>query len=260
MKRSITILLIMGCLITMCACSGGVAKNTVYSAEDLMDKQVGILSDTPTYHYLSGFENAGVNIRSFTNEDVMLGDISAGLLDCAVMDEVRANAAVESYSKLKVLEDPAIIQEFSVVTALESSSLLKVINDAIDTLTLDGTIKEITDGYILGTDYVYVSPEDIEYSGSLTLGVNAIGKPYANYGSMGNLVGMDIDIARALCDYMGVELVVRDAGGGDLREFVRSGKADLAMGCLVANDKDMELVDFSQTYYTSTQVIIVRKK
>jgi hypothetical protein len=52
------------------------------------------------------------------------------------MDEVRANAAVESYSKLKVLEDPAIIQEFSVVTALESSSLLKVINDAIDTLTL----------------------------------------------------------------------------------------------------------------------------
>ncbi len=90
--------------------------------------------------------------------------------------------------------------------------------------------------------------------------MNAIGKPYAYYGSMGNLVGMDIDIARALCDYMGVELVVRDAGGGDLREFVRSGKADLAMGCLVANDKDMELVDFSQTYYTSTQVIIVRKK
>ncbi len=80
MKRTITILLIMGCLITMCACSGGVAKNTVYSAEDLMDKQVGILSDTPTYHYLSGFENAGVNIRSFTDEDVMLGDISAGCL------------------------------------------------------------------------------------------------------------------------------------------------------------------------------------
>ncbi|MBQ6539640.1 MAG: transporter substrate-binding domain-containing protein [Oscillospiraceae bacterium] len=260
MKRIISVLLVIGCLLSLCACSGSVKRNTVYSADDLKDKQVGILSDTTTYHYLSDFENAGINVRSYSDEDIMLSDTAAGLIDCAVMDEARAAVSLENYSKLKALDPPAITEEYSIVTALESASMLEVLNSAVESLTLDGTIQSIIDSYTVGTEYVYTSPEDMEYSGSLTLGVNAIGKPYAYYGAMGNLTGMDIDIARALCDKMGVELNVRDAEGSDLVQFIRSGKADIAMGRLAATEANAELVYYSETYYTCSQVIIVRKK
>ena len=175
MKRIISVLLAAVCALSLCACSGRVAKNAVYSGEDLIGKQAGILSDTTTYQYLSGFEDEGVNVRSYSDADVMLSDITAGLADCAVMDQVTAENTVPKYSKLKTIDEPVISEDYSMITALESTALLDVMNKAIDAIRQDGTIKSITDSYLLGTDYIYQSPEDIEYSGHLILAVNPVG-------------------------------------------------------------------------------------
>lgn len=260
MKKIISLLLIPVAFLSLCGCSRGAPENAVFSPEDLTGKQTGVLTDTPTYCYVTEFEEMGINIKDYTDSRVILNDVESGSLDCAIMDEKLAEDELSIFSSAKILDTPVIEADLSIITALESASLLSVIDSTLGTLIEDGIIEDITDNYFGGREFIYTSPEDIQYSGTLSLAVNAIGKPFAYYNEDGELAGMDIDIARAVCDSMGVELTIVDANGDDLYDCVRSGRADLAMGCLSKNEETQDLVGFSQSYYTSTQVIVVRKK
>lgn len=260
MKKIISIILITVTLISLCGCSRGAPGNVVFSPDDLPGKKTGVLTDSTTDYFVAEFEKKGVSIRPYGDSRVILNDVESGSLDCAIMDIELAEDELSVFSRAKILDTPAVEADLSIITALESASLLSVIDSTLGELIDDGIVGKITNNYFGGREYIYSSPEDIEYSGTLTLAVNAIGKPFAYYDETGALTGMDIDIARAVCDKMGVELKVVDANGSDLYDYVRSGKADLAMGCLYKNKDTEELVGFSQSYYTSTQVIIVRKK
>ncbi|MBE6949091.1 MAG: transporter substrate-binding domain-containing protein [Ruminococcaceae bacterium] len=260
MKKIISMLLIAVALLSLCGCSRGAPENQVFSPSDLEGKQTGIVTDSTTGYFLSDLEKLGINVRTYTDARVAVNDVESGSLDCAIMDEETAKDQLSMFSSSEILDTPVIDAELSIVTALESASLLSVIDSTLGELIDDGIVNRIANNYLGGKEYVYKSPEDIEYSGTLKLAVNAIGQPFAFYNVQGELVGMDIDIARAVCDEMGVELTVVDAGGEDLYGYIRSGKADLAMGCLYKNDSTKDLVSFSQSYYTSTQVIVVRKK
>lgn len=260
MKKLISILLIAITLISLCGCSKDVPKNAVFSPEDLQNKKAGILTDTPTHCYFSKFQEMGINVISYTDSNVILNDVASGSLDCAIMDEKLAKDETSPFAKTKILDTPVLSEDFSIITALESVSLLSIIDSTLGTLIEEGIVKDITKNYFSDKEYIYTSPEDIQYSATLTLAVNAIGKPFAYYDENNQLVGMDIDIARAICDRMGVELSVVDADGSNLYDFIRSGRADFAMGCLAKTEETQDIVGFSQSYYTCTQVIIVRKK
>lgn len=260
MKKIISFLLTAAAFVSLCGCSGGAPENRVFSVDDLHGKQAGIVVDTPTYCCLADYEEMGINLRSYTDSGIIIKDVESGSLDCAIMDEYLARDELSVFSSAKILEPPILEADYSIITALESASLLSVIDSNVSALIEDGTVKAITDNYSGGKEYIYTSPTDVQYDGVLTLAVNAIGKPFAYYDEVGVLTGMDIDIARAVCDRMGVELKIVDAEEADLYGFIRSGKADLAMGCLTKNEETQELVGFSQPYYTCTQVIIVRKK
>lgn len=260
MKKIISILLTAVALMSMCSCSDGAPENRVFSAEDLSGKQVGVVADTPSYCYLADFEEMGISLRSYTDSGIIISDVESGSLDCAVMDKYLAKDELSIFSKAKILEPPLLEADYSIITALESASLLSVIDSTLSLLTDEGTIEAITDNYLGRKEYVYTSPDDIQYSGTLTLAVNAVGKPFAYYDESGALTGMDIDIAKAVCDRMEVELNVVETDGGNLFNYIRRGKADFAMGCLTKNEETQDLVGFSQPYYTCIQVIIVRKK
>lgn len=259
MRRIIAFLLMIICLVSLCACSKDKVANTVFSPEDLPGKMAGVLENTPAYCNRENFEDNGMSIRSYTDSQLILDALVSGTLDCAIMDDYAAESLITRFSKVEILEEPAVSENYSIITAPESAALLSVIDRAMDALILDGTITSIVDSYISGTDYTYTSPADIHYDNSITLAVNTIGVPFAYHNEYGEIVGMDIDIARAVCDYMGVGLTIRDAGGDNLYSFIRRGSADFAMGQLVKTDETQDLVGFSQSYYTCTQVIIVRK-
>lgn len=82
--------------------------------------------------------------------------------------------------------------------------------------------------------------------------------PYEYYQD-GEIVGVDIDIAREIADYMGKELVVKDIAFDSIINELNSGKADFAAAGMSITPERLLEVDFSIQYVTSNQVVMVRE-
>lgn len=82
--------------------------------------------------------------------------------------------------------------------------------------------------------------------------------PYVYYSDDDAIIGIDVDIARAIADYLGMELQVENMAFSSIVSSVKDGKADIGMAAIMATEDLSDDVDFSETYATSSQVIITR--
>lgn len=81
--------------------------------------------------------------------------------------------------------------------------------------------------------------------------------PYEYYDD-GEIVGVDIDIAREIAKEMGKELVVKDVAFDSIINEVKTGKADFGAAGISYTDERAKQVDFSINYSTSNQVVVVK--
>ena len=82
--------------------------------------------------------------------------------------------------------------------------------------------------------------------------------PYEYY-SNGEIVGVDIDIAKEIAKELGKELVIKDVAFDSIISEVKTGKSDFgAAGISYTEERERE-VDFTINYAESKQVIIINK-
>lgn len=81
--------------------------------------------------------------------------------------------------------------------------------------------------------------------------------PYEYYEN-DEIVGVDIEIAKEIANYMGKKLVVKDVYFDSIINELNSGKADMALAGMSITEERLEEVDFSYEYIKSRQVVIVR--
>ncbi len=94
--------------------------------------------------------------------------------------------------------------------------------------------------------------------GVLIMATNAEFPPY-EYHDNNTIVGIDAEVAAAIADKMGVELQIEDIAFDSIIPEVTSGKADMGMAGMTVTEERKQSVDFSDTYATSAQVIIVKE-
>ena len=93
----------------------------------------------------------------------------------------------------------------------------------------------------------------------LVMATNAEFPPYEYYDGS-DIVGIDAEFAAAIAEKLGMELKIEDMAFDSIIPAVQSGKADFgAAGMTVTEDRKKQ-VDFSDTYYTGRQVIIVAEE
>ena len=73
------------------------------------------------------------------------------------------------------------------------------------------------------------------------------------------IVGVDADFAKAIADKLGMELTINDMEFDSIIAAVDSGKADFGAAGMTVTDERKQQVDFSDSYYTGKQMIIVKK-
>ncbi|MGM9876711.1 MAG: ABC transporter substrate-binding protein [Bacilli bacterium] len=81
--------------------------------------------------------------------------------------------------------------------------------------------------------------------------------PYEYYDS-GEIVGVDIDIAREIAKEMGKKLVIKDVSFDSIINEVKTGKADFGAAGISYSEERAEEVDFSINYSVSKQIVIVK--
>lgn len=92
--------------------------------------------------------------------------------------------------------------------------------------------------------------------GKLTMATNAYFEPWEYYDGE-NIVGIDPEVAQAIADKLGLELEIMDMDFDSIITAVSAGKADMGMAGMTATEGRKKNVDFSQTYASAVQVIIV---
>ena len=91
----------------------------------------------------------------------------------------------------------------------------------------------------------------------LVMGTNAEFEPF-EYREGTDIVGFDVDIAKAIADKMGKELKIEDMAFDSLLLALGSDKIDFVAAGLTVDDERKKQADFTQTYFKSKQVIIVK--
>ena len=94
--------------------------------------------------------------------------------------------------------------------------------------------------------------------GELHMATNASFEPY-EYQEGGKVVGIDAEIAQAICDKLGYKLVIDDMEFDAIITAVTSGKADFGMAGMTVTDERKKSVDFTDPYTNAIQAIIVNE-
>lgn len=93
--------------------------------------------------------------------------------------------------------------------------------------------------------------------GVLIMATNAEFPPY-EFHDGGEIVGIDVEISQAIAAEMGLELQIEDIAFDSIIPSVTSGKADFGAAGMTVTETRLQSVDFSDTYASASQVIIVK--
>lgn len=160
--------------------------------------------------------------------------------------------------KVKVIDINLTEEEYAFGVDKNQPELLTKVNEFIDKIKKDGTFDEICEKYFGGGEPTPVTSavEDAKKD-QLVVATNAQFEPF-EYKSGENFLGIDMEIAKQLADYLGKELIIKDMEFDAVCLSVGQHKCDIAMAGLTVNEKRTEYVTFSTSYYTANQKIIVK--
>lgn len=91
---------------------------------------------------------------------------------------------------------------------------------------------------------------------TLIMGTNATFPPY-EYVEGESVVGIDADIAAAICEKLGYDLEIVDMEFESLIGAVQLGKIDFIMAGMTVTEERLQSVNFSDSYATGVQAVIV---
>ena len=256
MKRAIclvTAALMLGLSVTGC----NKPVNKVHSAADLPGKTIACQNGTTGYIFAMDIENA--KVEGYNTGMEAIEALLQGRADAVIIDSEPAKLFVSQNPSLVILADPFAEEEYAISYQKGNEELGTKLNDVLTELKADGTLGSITTHWI-GNNADQVSYQSIsggEYpNGRLIMATNAEFPPY-EYFIDGEIVGIDPDMMRAVCDKLGMELVIQNMVFDDVLQAVQDGRADVGVAGITASDERREIVDFTQSYATTTQVIIV---
>jgi len=93
--------------------------------------------------------------------------------------------------------------------------------------------------------------------GKLTMSTNAAFPPYEMTTDDGGYAGIDVEIATAIAEKLGLELQIDDMDFDAALKAAQDGKSDIVMAGVTVSDERLLVMDFSDSYATGIQSIIV---
>lgn len=265
-KKVLMLAVAAGMMMGAAACGGSVPENTVFSVDDMVGKTIGVQLGTTGDVYASDYaEEAGndTKVEQYSKGADAIQSLKQGKIDCVIIDSQPAQAFVEKNDDLMILEEDFAEEDYAIAVAKENAELTGKINQALAEIKADGTLDSIVANYI-GDDTKgktpYESPADVDRTGgTLIMATNATFEPW-EFISNNEITGIDVDMAQAVCDKLGMELKVEDMEFDAIINAVQAGKADIGVAGLTVTEERLQNIDFTDSYATSHQVIVVRKK
>lgn len=222
--------------------------------------KIGVQTTTTGDIYASGDFGEDAVTR-YDNGAVAVEALKADKVDCVIIDNEPAKSYVAANEGLKILESAYTEEEYAICFK-KGSDLKDKVDAALKDLIADGSVKAIIDKYINGkTDEfvgVPISAEKDSSKQDLIMATNAEFPPY-EYIDGDKYFGIDVEVAKIIADKLGYNLVVENVAFDSIIPGVQSGKYSMGMAGMTVNEDRLEKVDFSTSYATGIQAVIVKE-
>ena len=244
----------MAAALLLFGCDDKSPPNEVHTTDDVPGRIIGALYGSPSVRLA---DDLGLS-RALYSGDELMSSLNAGTIECVIMESTAAETLVARTQGVRILAEPLMEYDLRFAVAKENSELLQAVNYALAALDENGTLIGLRDRYFARGSYEYTPPEEIlTRPGTLTLALPPDSPPYSVLDGDGEFSGMDVDVAHALCDFLGVGLEIIEYDARELVTAVWYGRADLALGWIPGEGED--LVNISDPYAHAVNVVIVRK-
>lgn len=267
MKKFLTLIMASAMVFSLVACGGeksasdGEAPSAWTSVDDLSNAKIAVQEGTTSDSLVTeNFENA--EISRFKAVTACGLELLNGRVDCIVTDSLPAETLVKANEdKMMILPFAASEDKEAYAIGLpKNSAMVADFNNAMATLKENGTYDLLVQKYIMKEDVELPEIPEYESQGIIVMGTNAEFEPFEYVGDDGEtLMGFDVDFAKYLCAEMGLDLEIENMDFDALPGALQSGKVDFLAAGISITDEKLEVMDFTDEYYQSTQSIIVLK-
>lgn len=183
--------------------------------------------------------------------------VSFALAAVMVLSMVACGGA-DTDVKAEVIDIALTDEEYAFGVDKDQPELLQKANDFIDKIMEDGTFDEICENYFGdGEPQGVTSAAKDDSKDQLIVATNAEFEPF-EYKEGDTYYGIDMEIAKALAEELGKELVIENMDFDAVCLAVGQHKCDIAMAGLTVNEERKEQVTFTTSYYNAQQRLIVK--
>lgn len=247
MKRKLSFVLSLVCLFSLTSCK----VNT-----DVVKKDVIIAVE-----YGSANEIACEQYKDYTkvtynsSSDVVLA-IENGKADYGILDEFELDSYISNQRKINKKEQCEYSIDYCAYFSLGNEELQKSFNEAITALESDGTLDKIKNDQLSGRDYIYTKGNN--ENGTLTMLCDPNFQNRVFTDTDGNVIGLDVDIAHEICNYLGYDLEIVTADYDELFVKLDDGEGDFIISACEVSEEREKYYLLSDTYFTLNYHLIER--
>lgn len=168
-----------------------------------------------------------------------------------------SNSGETAQAKVKVIDIELSNEEYAFGVDKTQPELLEDVNAFIKEIKENGQFEEVCNRYFGDGEPVAVTSAAEDASkDQLIVATNAEFEPF-EYKKGDSFYGIDMEIAKMLADKLGKELVIKDMNFDSVVTSVQQKKCDIAMAGLTVSEERAEMVNFTDSYYSASQKLIV---
>ena len=177
------------------------------------------------------------------------------MASCVPSDENGSSAV------LKIIDVKLTDEQYAFVCKKGNTELVESMNAFMAEIKADGTFDALVDKYFKGVGekvgYTVTTSDVTNTEGKFVVVTNCPFEPFEYMDVDGKIYGLDIEIAAAYANKMGLELVIKNIGFDEIFVQVDAGYADIGMAGITASPDRAEVYDFTTSYYEASQKLIV---
>ena len=234
--------------------------HAIQTLEDATHARIGVMTGTTGEAIAKAWFPQG-EIKSFHDVMDAVGAIKAGRLDGIVTSSPTAIQVSKKNPELGWLAEPLSNEQSSVALRKGNPQLLAAVNQIISKLRNNGTLESMKKRWFK-QDLSPYEERDIVLPAEgpvLRIGVSATREPFSFVDDNGRVTGHDGELARIIASKLHRPIEFSNMKFMALIPALQSGKVDMIVSGMTATEERKQFVDFSEPYFESSQVMLVRK-
>lgn len=247
MKRIISFILCFACVIGFSSCD----ESASFSATE---KIIAVEYNSPNEVACDAYvPKTYTKVTYNSSSDVVLA-VENMKADAGILDEFELNSFISAGRNIKKKETCKHSIDYCAYFSNDNETLQKAFDEAIKELKNNGTLDRIKNAHLKGEGFVRNNKNNKKGTFTMLCDPSFENRVYTD--DNGEIIGLDVDIAFEICNYLGYDLEIVTADFDELFIKLDEGEGDFIISACEVNEERKEFYLASETYFTLNYYLI----